>query len=376
MNALLIGTWRGMFLMLAAFSFFATSVSAQEILGEAYLEAGDAARSHHDLSKAARFYHLALVEAHGQQHPKLTAGALLGAAAIHVDLGELDQAEENVRAALSICDQIPTLPHQLQTKGLNLMAMIDYHRGDYEQSEAFYTKLLTLIPDDGGNILERVLVMNDLALVKIALKAPNDALPLAIAAADDVLAHAGSESTRYAMCLDTLGRVLRAGHHLDEARHCSVQALDILAEHLGQHSPQYGAAMVTLSVIEHDLGNHVESARLAEVATQIQDATRGPAHPSTHHARETHTAILQHSNSLHSQDPTIAEVQMFEEIYGGKSLDDEQLSAIYDHWISMPNSARVKVWESARVNSGNSVMQTAKSADGAEDHSSSTNVQQ
>ncbi len=155
----------------------------QSTLARAYLQSADAARADGKAAKAARLYALALTEARAGQDDSVTAKALLGAATIHIDRSEFDQAEKNVRAALALCEKLPKPPaHELAT-GLNCMAKISVHRQQFEQAEACYVKLLDdLKPDEETEVL-RGLVTNDLAIVKIALAQPQEGIELARSAA-------------------------------------------------------------------------------------------------------------------------------------------------------------------------------------------------
>src|SRR5215469_764541 len=175
-----------------------TAVSfGQAVLAQAYLDGAAAARDAGKTAKAARLYALALTEAHGQQHPHLTAKALLGAATIHIDTSEFDQAEENVRAALALCETLAEPPARELATALQCLATIFFHRKEYEQAEACYAELLSGLPSDGNPVV-RAVVMNDLALVKTALEEPDAAVEMAEAAAEIMEVSFGSGSAPYA----------------------------------------------------------------------------------------------------------------------------------------------------------------------------------
>lgn len=314
----------------------------QSVLAEAYLDSADSAREASNLGKAARMYALALVESHGQQHPLLTARALLGAAAVHIELNELDQAEENVNAALAICDTLQAPPRQASIMGLNCMAMIAYHRAHYEQAEACYVRLLKDLEPVEHNQVVRGIVINDLALVKIALNEPQEGRQLAIAAADIMHAQFGEHSTQYAQCLDTLAQALHAENRLDDAEKMSRTALQICEAQVGTDTPQYGAALLTLGRIQHRQGQHLESIHSAEQAVEIQQRHRGADHPLVNHARQAHAAFLQalpHTTEVSA--PTQEENRMFEEMYSGAGLEPMELTALRNHWCEMSGSQRL-----------------------------------
>lgn len=280
------------FVFLAGLSCLPENVRGQSVLAEAYLDSADAARAATDLAKAARLYSLALTEAHGQQHPTLTARALLGAAAVHVELGDLTQAEENTRAALAVFDALTNSPRELQIMGLNCMAMISYHRHEYEQAEACYGKLLKDLEPTDANLVVRGIILNDLALVKIALHQPRDGHKLAMAAADIMHAKFGSSSAHYAQCLDTLAQAYHADNHLDAAETLSRASLEAFAAEIGKDSPQFGSALLTLGKIQHRRGQHLESVQTTEHAVAIQERHRGSGHPLVHRAKHQHAALL------------------------------------------------------------------------------------
>ena len=331
------------FLCLAGLGFLPQNVLGQAILAEAYLDSADAAREASDIGKAARLYALALTESHGQQHPVLTSRALLGAAAVHIELGELDQAEENARAALALCDALAAPPRELLTAGLNGMAMIAYHRHEYEQSEACYVKLLKdLEPTDANQIL-RAIVLNDLALVKIALHHPQEGWKLATAAADIMHDKFGSASAHYAQCLDTLAQAYHAGDQLDVAERLSRAALEIFSSEVGADSPQFGAALLTLGKIQHHQGLHLEGAQSTEHAVALQEKHRGAAHPLVQRAKHAHAAILGATRQTTGvAPPTEDEGRMFDEMYGNAGLEPDELTALRDHWAAIPSPERLK----------------------------------
>jgi len=331
------------FVCLAWLSFLPANVMGQSVLAEAYLESANAAREASNIGKAARLYSLALTESHGQQHPILTSRALLGAAAVHIELGELNQAEENVRAALALCDSLPTSPRELLIAGLNGMAMIAFHRHDYEQSEACYLKLLNSLDSAEANQILRAIVLNDLALVNIALNNPHQGWKLATQAADIMYEKFGPASPHYAQCLDTLAQTYHAGDQVDVAERLSHAALQIFEDGIGADTPQFGSALLTLGKIQHHQGRHLESVQTTEHAVSLQERHRGAAHPLVIRARHTHATVL-HSlpTTTAITSPSDDENLMFDEMYTHAGLNPNELAALREHWNRIPGSERLK----------------------------------
>jgi tetratricopeptide (TPR) repeat protein len=328
---------------LAAFGFLPARAWGQSVLAEAYLDSADAAREASDIEKAARLYALALTESHNQKHPALTSRALLGAAAVHIERGQLDQAEENVRAALALCDTLPAAPPELLTTGLNCMAMISYHRHDYEQAEACYVKLLKDLESSDENLIVRGIVLNDLALVEIALGHSEEGQEPATAAADIMFAKFGSTGAPYAQCLDTLAQIYHAENQLDVAERLSRASLKICAADIGTDNPQYGSALLTLGKIQHRQGQHQEGLLSAANAVEIQERHLGSAHPLVVRAKDSQATIVEASPSSKAiQPPTDDENRMFEEMYGRAGIKPDELAVLRDHWRSISGAERLQ----------------------------------
>jgi tetratricopeptide (TPR) repeat protein len=314
----------------------------QAVLAEAYLDGAASARDAGNTAKAARLYALALNEAHGQQHPYLTAKALLGAASIHIETSELDQAEENVRAALALCDSLSEPPAKELATALNCMAMISYHRQQYEQAEACYGELLAMLKSD-ENTLARGVVMNDLALVKIALDEPEAAAELAGTAADIMEESFGADSAHYAQCLDTLAQTLVAAGRPDEAENAVQQALEICAADPGENSPQYAATLLTLSKIQRTRGEHAAAIHTAERSIGAQENTRGSLHPLTDRAKAELAAMREaHSDHASLRRPSAGELQMFNEMYAGAGLSRDEIAELFAHWLRLSGPERLE----------------------------------
>jgi tetratricopeptide (TPR) repeat protein len=313
----------------------------QATLAQAYLDSAEAARRDGKTAKAARLYALALTEAHGRQHELLTAKALLGAATIHIELSEFDQAEENVRAALALCESLPTPPAQELATALNCMAIVSFHRRKFEQAEACYAKLLSDLKSD-ENLALRGIVTNDLALVKIALDEPGEGTELAHDAADIMEDQFGPASAQYAQCLDTLAQALLANGQPDEAETVANQSLEICAADIGKDSAQYGATLLTLSKIQHASGDHAAAVHAGERSIALQEETRGAAHPLTNRAeQELATMRADHSVRAAARRPSPDELKMFDEMYAGLGLTPDELAALLDHWLDLNGPERL-----------------------------------
>jgi tetratricopeptide (TPR) repeat protein len=273
----------------------------------------------------------------------LTAKSLLGAATIHIEVSEFDQAEENVRAALALCETLPTPPVKELATALNCMAIVSFHRRELEQAEACYAKLLNELGSDNENTVVRGIVMNDLALVKIALAEPNEAVVLAQMAAQTMEASFGVTSAHYAQCLDTLAQGLLADGRPDEAEKVVGQSLEICAADIGEDSPQYGATLLTLSKIQHVSGNYTAAAHSAERSIGVQENTRGAAHPLTNQARNHLAGMRQvHSARAAGRPVSADEMQMFDEMYEGLGLTPEELSRLREHWNGLTGPERLE----------------------------------
>jgi tetratricopeptide (TPR) repeat protein len=332
-----------LFVCLAAFVCSPPRLFGQSVLAEAYLDAADAAREASNIEKAARLYALGLTEAHNQQHPMLTARALLGAASVHIERGELDQAEENVRAALTLCDAQPTVPPELLTTGLNSMAMISYHRHNYEQAEACYVKLLKDLQSSDESLIVRGIVLNDLALVEISLGHPEEGQEPATEAADIMFAKFGSTSAPYAQCLDTLAQIYHADNQLEVAERLSRASLKICAADIGTDNPQYGSALLTLGKIQHRQGQHREGLLSAAHAVEIQERHLGSPHPLVIRAKDSHAAIVEAGPSSKAiQPPNDDENRMFDEMYGHAGIEPDELAALRDHWRGVSGAERLQ----------------------------------
>ena len=316
--------------------------SGQAILTEAYLDGAASARDAGNTAKAARLYALALVEAHGQQHPYLTAKALLGAATIHIDTSEFDQAEENVRAALALCDTLSEPPASELTTALNCMAMISYHRQQYEQADACYQELLAMLKSDENTLL-RGIVMNDVALVKTALNESEAAVELAGSAADIMEELFGAGSAHYAQCLDTLAQTLIATGRLDEAEKALRQALDLCEAELGEDSAQHASTLLTLSKIQHARGDYAAAIHTAERSIDAQENSRGALHPLTNRAKE-HLAAMRETHSDHTsvRRPSPDDIEMFNEMYAGAGLSRDELAELFAHWLRLTGPERLE----------------------------------
>jgi tetratricopeptide (TPR) repeat protein len=315
-------------------------------LAQAYLDGAAAARDAGNTAKAARLYALALTEAHGQQHPYLTAKALLGAATIHIDTSEFDQAEENVRAALAMCDALSEPPTKELATGLQCMAIVFFHRHEYEQAEACYAELLSGLTS-GENPVRRAIVMNDLALVKTALDEPDAAVELALATAEIMEVSFGSDSAHYAQSLDTLAQALIADGRLDEAESVLQQALEVCAGDIGDDSAQYGTTLLTLSKLQHRRGDHATAIHNAERSVGLQEGTRGGVHPSTKAAKSELAAMCAaHSARAAARRPSPDEWKMFDQMYGGLGLAPEELHALHEHWLALSGPERTEQYQS------------------------------
>jgi tetratricopeptide (TPR) repeat protein len=314
---------------------------AQAVLADAYLDSAAAARDAGNTAKAARLYALALSEAHGQQHAYLTAKALLGAATIHIETAEFDQAEENVRAALALCDGLDTPPAEELATGLNSMAIISFHRHEYEQAEACYAELLGALTADESEV-PRGIVMNDLALVKVALKEPQEAIRLAQGAAEIMETSFGDGSAHYAQCLDTLAQALVADGRPDEAETVVEQALAICAADIGDDSAQYGTTLLTVAKIQHLRGAHAAAIHTAERSVGLQEDTRGADHPLTNLAESELAAMRETHSNQAARRPSPDEWKMFDSMYGGVELNRAELAALRDHWLALSGLQRLE----------------------------------
>jgi tetratricopeptide (TPR) repeat protein len=272
----------------------------------------------------------------------LTPRALLGAATIHIDRSEFDQADDNVRAARALCESLPGAPPagELAT-ALNCMAVVSFHRGQFEQAEACYAKLLGDLTSGEENAVLRGIVANDLAAVKIALQEPGQAIEPAQAAAKIMEQQFGPASAHYARCLDTLAQALLAGGQPLEAEKMARQSLEICAADAGADSAQYGATLLTLSKIQHVAGDHAAAVHTAERSIGLQHATRGALHPLKNRAQSELDAMRQEHQShatLRRQSPD--ELQMFDEMYAGLGLTPDELTAPPQHWRSRTGPER------------------------------------
>ncbi|HET6880779.1 MAG TPA: tetratricopeptide repeat protein [Pirellulales bacterium] len=322
---------------------------AQAVLAQAYLDSAAAARDAGNTAKAARLYALALTEAHGQQHAYLTAKALLGAATIHLETSDFDQAEENVRAALALCDGLQTPPAAELATALNCMAIVSYHRQEYEQAESCYAELLGGLTSDEDAVL-RGIVMNDLALVKIALDEPQEAIELAQSAAEIMSASFGNASAHYAQCLDTLAQALVADGRPDEAETIVAQALEICAADIGDDSPQYGTTLLTLAKAQHLRGEHALAVNTAERSVGLQENTRGADHPLTNLAESELAAMREaHVAQTAANRPAPDEWKRFDEMYAELGLAPAELSALRDHWLSLTGPQRLEHYQNFRA---------------------------
>ena len=185
--------------------------------------------------------------------------------------------------------------------------------------------------------------MHDLAMVKIALDEPIQAIELAERAADVMEAAFGVASAHYAQCLDTLAQGLLADGRTDEAEKVVKQSLEICAADLGEDSAQYGATLLTLSKIQHASGDYTGAAHSAERSIAVQEQTRGTAHPLTNRARGHLAAMHQmHSARAAGRPPSPDEQQMFDEMYDGLGLTSEELSTLREHWLSLNGPQRME----------------------------------
>lgn len=258
----------------------------QEALAEAFLESAESALHAGNTAKAARLYAAALGEAYSLESTYLTARALVGAAMVHVELGAWEEAEHNVRAALALCEALDEMPREEREAALNCLAIVYCDRGQFEQAEACYVKLLGELESDDDADIARGIVANDLALVKTALGEPEAAIELTHAAAQIMEENFGETSAHYAQCLDTLAQALAANGNLDEARQAIQQSLEICGADIGEKSAQYGASLLTLAKVQGLAGEHATAERTAERSVELQEKTRGATSRMTNLARQ------------------------------------------------------------------------------------------
>jgi tetratricopeptide (TPR) repeat protein len=266
-----------------------TIARGQAILVEAYRESAEAAIGESDIKKAARLYALALAEARGQRNQELTAHVLLGAADVHIRMGQFSEAKANVKAALAIYEQLPDADPKAALAGLNAMAMIHYYQKRYEDAEAMYAKLIAAYQaeeaNDNGALLG--VALNDVARVQIALNHPEKAEKLAVAAADIMEARFGPGCASVALCLDTIAEAWRASGKHESAEKMATKALEISQAELGPEHAQIGSHLQTLGKIQQSRGNHQESLKSLERSLAIQQRGLGDNHPLVTEARET-----------------------------------------------------------------------------------------
>jgi tetratricopeptide (TPR) repeat protein len=278
---------------------FPAATRGQAILVEAYLDSALAAAHESDTTKAARLYTLALTEARDQKNSELTARALLGAATVHIQMSQFQEATDNVRAALGIYEQLPDAEPMAFIAGLNSMAMIHFYQKQFEEAESLYVKLIPMLKAERGEdgVLLGV-VLNDLALVQIALNHPDKAEQLASKAADIMEARFGSQSAHVAQCLDTIARALHAGGQHETSEKVAIKALDLCQAELGSEHAQFGTHLRTIGEIQKSQGKSQDSLKSFERSLVIQQRQRGDVHPLVVDVREA-TARLRAQLSPH-----------------------------------------------------------------------------
>jgi tetratricopeptide (TPR) repeat protein len=266
-----------------------TITRGQAILVEAYRESAEAAIGESDIKKAARLYALALAEARGQRNHELTAHVLLGAADVHIRMGQFSEAKANVKAALMIYDQLPDADPKAVLSGLNTMAMVHYYQKRYEEAEAMYAKLIAAYQADEGDENDALLgvALNDMARVQIALNHPEKAEKLAVAAADIMEARFGPGCASVALCLDTIAEAWRVTGKHESAEKLATKAIEMSEAELGPEHVQVGSHLQTLGKIQQSRGNHQESLKSLERSLVIQQRGLGNDHPLVTEARET-----------------------------------------------------------------------------------------
>jgi tetratricopeptide (TPR) repeat protein len=264
-----------------------TAARGQAILVEAYLESAEAALDESDVKKAARLYAAALTEAHSQSNPALTGRALLGAANVHIQLGQFSEAQANVRSALALYEQMTDADPSAFLSGLQSLAAIDYFQKKYEDAETLYAKLikeLSAAPNHDEVLLG--IALNDMARVQIALKQPKKAERLAVAAAGIMERRFGPGCANVALCLDTVAQGWHAAGKHEAAEKLALKALEICQAELGAEHAQVGSHLHTLGKIQQSRGNHQESLKSLERSLTIQQRTRGDDHPLVADVRE------------------------------------------------------------------------------------------
>ncbi len=202
-------------------------------------------------------------------------------------MSQFPEATANIKAALSIYEQLPEAKPMALIAGLNAMAMIHYYQKQHEEAEALYTKMLPMVKAEVGE--DEVLygiVLNDLALVEIALNQPAKAEELASEAADIMEARFGPQSAHVAQCLDTIAQALHAGGQHEPSEKLAMKALELCEAELGPEHPQFGSHLKTLGEIQKSQGKSHDSLKSFERSLAIQQRKRGDAHPLVADVRE------------------------------------------------------------------------------------------
>jgi hypothetical protein len=125
-----------------------------------------------------------------------------------------------------------------------------------------------------------------MARVQIALKHPEKAEQMAIAAADIMEQRFGSGCANVALCLDTVAQAWHAAGKHEAAEKLTLQALEICQAELGPEHAQVGSHLHTLGKIQQSRGNHQEGLKSLERSLTIQQYERGEDHPLVADVRE------------------------------------------------------------------------------------------
>lgn len=190
------------------------------------------------LSEAARYAEQASARSKGTTSPWMVQGVLLTRAGIYREMGDVRRAEEMLAQAEPLIK--PTLTESAYTAMVaSERALLAQARGDLSAALSLMTRALTTVEANPHSssvpryLTRRSAILLDMGRLEDARADADRALAL-----EQKRGAAGLGTSGLGRAWLTLGRVLRAQHHYDEARAALAAAVEHLTPALGADHPE------------------------------------------------------------------------------------------------------------------------------------------
>jgi eukaryotic-like serine/threonine-protein kinase len=238
-----------------------------------------------DYDEAERALEAALFEAQALGHPEVQVDAALGLS--HVLATRSARYADAMRwASYAEAEQRRAeLPDEVRSRVLDAKGVALHGRGDHDAAIAVYEESLALLAEAGADELVRAAPLDNLGNVLRAAGRYPDAIAKheeALAIRERLL---GPDHPDVARTLGNLASSLLEAGRNSEALEQQARALEIRERAFGASHPDVATTLNNLAGVHYNLGQYAESEAAARRALAIREAVHGPDHQqsaSTH----------------------------------------------------------------------------------------------